>query len=175
MRFRRFLAILFVRLACCYVCFMSEAPTYLVVIDGTEESRVALRFASLRAGRVGARVLLLHVIRPPEFMPLGAVQDAIRAEAEEDGETLLAACADEADTLSGHRPDTRLLCGDPASTIFDFIRSEPNVRALVLATAAKGNPGPLITYFSGERVGQLPCVTIIVPGGLAQDRLAAIT
>lgn len=154
---------------------MSEAPTYLVIIDGTEESRIALRFASMRAGRVGAGVLLIHVMRPPEFMPLGAVQDAIRAEAEESGEALLSAHADEAEALSGNRPETRLLCGDPAPTICEFIKNEPNIRALVLATAAKGGPGPLITYFSGERVGQLPCVTILVPGGLPPERLQAIT
>ncbi|WP_416907521.1 MAG: universal stress protein [Polymorphobacter sp.] len=154
---------------------MSEAPTYLVVIDRSEESAVALRFAALRAGHVGARVLLLHVIRPPEFMPLGAVQDAIRAEAEEDGEALLASSADAAEALSGHRPETRLLCGEPGPAISEFIRAAPDVRALVLATAAKGNPGPLVNYFSGERVVQLPCVTILVPGGLQPERIQAIS
>lgn len=154
---------------------MTAAPVYLVIIDGTEESRVALRFASLRAGHVGARVLLLHVFRPPEFMPLGDVEAAIRAEAEEKGEALLTANADEAEVLSGVRPETRLLCGDPAPTICDFIRDAPDVRALVLATAPKGNPGPLIGYFSGERAGQLPCITIIVPGGLSPERLEALT
>jgi nucleotide-binding universal stress UspA family protein len=154
---------------------MTAAPTYLVVIDGTEESRVALRFAAMRAGRVGAGVMLLHVIRPPEFMPLGAVQDAIRAEAQELGERLLAQHADEAQRLSGQRPETRLLCGQPGPTIFDFICNEPGIRALVLATAEKGGPGPLVTYFASERVGQMPCVTIIVPGNLPEPRLESLT
>jgi nucleotide-binding universal stress UspA family protein len=154
---------------------MSKAPTYLVVIDRSEESAVALRFAALRAERVAARVLLLHVIRPPEFMPLGAVQDAIRAEAEEDGEALLAKSADEAEALSGQRPETKLLLGEPGPAICDFIRGEPDVRALVLATAAKGNPGPLVNYFSGERLGQLRCVMILVPGGLDAERVQAIS
>ncbi len=152
-----------------------ESATYLVVIDGTEECRVALRFAAMRASRVGARVLLIHVIPPPEFMPLGAVQAAMAAEAGEVGEALLAACADEAETLSGHRPEIRLLSGQPAATIFEFVRAEPGVRALVLATAAKGAPGPLISYFTGEKVGQLPCTTIIVPGGLDSERLQSLS
>lgn len=154
---------------------MTTAQTYLVIIDGTEESRVAMRFASLRAGHVGASLTLLHVIRTPEFMPIGAIQDAIRAEAEEDGEALLGAYADEAEALAGARPETRLLCGDPGPTIQAFIQGEQRIRALVLATAAKGSPGPLITYFSGERIGQLPCIIITVPGGLDQDRIAQIS
>jgi nucleotide-binding universal stress UspA family protein len=155
---------------------MSDAaPTYLVIIDGTEESRVALRFAAMRAGHVGGRVMLLHVMRPPEFMPLGGVQAAIAAEAETEGEALLASHADEAEALVGTRPEVRLRCGDPTGVITEFLASEPSVRALVLATAAKGAPGPLVTYFAGERAGQLPCVTIIVPGGLPPERLEMIT
>ena len=153
----------------------SAAPTYLVIIDGTEDSRVALRFAAMRAGQVQARVMLLHVMRPPEFMPLGGVQAAIAAEAEADGEALLAAHADEAEALVGVRPEVRLRCGDAATVIVEFLAGEPGVRALVLATAAKGAPGPLISHFTGERVGQLPCVTIIVPGGLPAERLEMLT
>ncbi|WP_188945824.1 universal stress protein, partial [Polymorphobacter multimanifer] len=85
---------------------MANAQTYLVIIDGTEESRVALRFAAQRASHVDASVTLLHVMREPEFMPLGAVQEAIRAEAAEEGEALLAAYADEAEALAGTRPQT---------------------------------------------------------------------
>ncbi|WP_439491413.1 universal stress protein [Blastomonas fulva] len=153
----------------------TAAPIYLVIIDGTDESRVALRFAAMRARHVDARVMLLHVMRPPEFMPLGGVQAAIAAEAEADGEALLSAHADEAESLSGVRPDVRLLCGEAAPVIAEFLAGEPGVRALVLATAAKGAPGPLISHFTGEKVGELPCVTIIVPGGLSADRLEMLT
>jgi nucleotide-binding universal stress UspA family protein len=154
---------------------MTIAPTYLVIIDGTEESRVALRFAAQRASHVGASVTLLHVMREPEFMPLGAVQAAMRAEAEEEGGKLLAAYADEAEDLAGTRPETQLLCGEPGPTIHGYVQNEARIRALVLATAVKGAPGPLIAYFSGERIGQLPCVIITVPGGLSSDRIVEIS
>jgi nucleotide-binding universal stress UspA family protein len=154
---------------------MDTAPTYLVIIDGTEESRVALRFASLRASHVQASVTLLHVIRPPEFMQWGGVQHAIAAEAETEAEALLASVADEAETISGMRPQTVLLKGDAAPTIFEHIRSDPGIRALVLGAAPKGAPGPLVSYFSGERAGQLPCVVIVVPGGLDSERLQSLT
>jgi len=150
-------------------------PAYLVIIDGTEESRVAMRFAAQRAGHVGARVMLLHVMRPAEFMPLGGVQAALAAEAEAEGEALLAAHADEAEALVGTRPDVMLRCGDTAPVIVEFLTSEPGVRALVLATAAKGAPGPLVSHFTGELAGQLPCVTIIVPGGLSAEDITRLS
>lgn len=154
---------------------MDIAPTYLVVIDQSAESRVALRFAALRAGHVGARVALVHVIPPPEFMQWGAVQEAMAAEARAEAEALLTAVADEAEDLGGARPLSIILDGDAAPVIFDHVRGDPTVRALVLGAASKGAPGPLISFFTGERAGQLPCVVIIVPGGLDPDRLESLT
>jgi nucleotide-binding universal stress UspA family protein len=154
---------------------MDTAPTYLVVIDQSAESRIALRFAALRAGHVGARVALVHVVRPPEFMQWGGVQDAMAAEARAEADALLAAVADEAEALAGSRPATIVLNGEAAPAIFDHVRSDPSVRALVLGAAPKGAPGPLVSYFAGERAGQLPCVVIIVPGGLDPERLESLT
>lgn len=154
---------------------MDTAPTYLVVIDQSPESRVALRFAALRAGHVGARVALVHVIRPPEFMQWGGVQEAMAAEARAEAEALLETVADEAEILSGARPTATVLHGDAAPAIFDHVRGDPTVRALVLGAAPRGAPGPLVSYFAGERAGQLPCVVIIVPGGLHPERLESLT
>lgn len=154
---------------------MDTAPTYLVVIDQSAESRVALRFAALRAGHVGARVALVHVIRPPEFMQWGAVQQAMAAEARAEADALLTAVADEAEALAGARPAATVLEGDPAPAIFDMVRADPTIRALVLGAAPKGAPGPLISFFTGERAGQLPCVVMLVPGALEAERLESLT
>ncbi len=154
---------------------METAPTYLVVIDESAESRVALRFAALRAGHVGARLALVYVIRPAEFMQWGGVQAAMAAEARAEAEALLASLADEALTLAGAKPAVLILEGEAAPVIFDHVRQDTTVRALVLGAASKGAPGPLISFFAGERAGQLPCVVIIVPGGLEAERLESLT
>jgi nucleotide-binding universal stress UspA family protein len=153
---------------------METAPTYLVVIDQSAESRVALRFAALRAAHVGARLALVNVVPPPEFMQWGGVQEAMAAEALADAEALLAAVADEAEGLGGSRPASIVLHGDAATAIRDHVRADASVRALVLGAAPKGAPGPLISFFT-EHAGQLPCVIIIVPGGLDTDRLESLT
>jgi nucleotide-binding universal stress UspA family protein len=154
---------------------MPSAEHYCVVIDTTPESRVALRFAALRASRVGARVRLLHVVAKPEFMQWGAVQEAMEAEALEEAEALLDGCADEAEALAGERPQSHILRGEGGPAILAYLLRQTDVRALVLAAAPKGAPGPLITFFSGERAGTLPCLIIIVPGGTDADRLASLT
>lgn len=159
----------------CSLSAMETAPNYLVVIDQSDESRVALRFAALRAGHVGARVTLVHVIAPAEFMQWGAVQEAMAAEAQEEATALLDSLADEAEALAGTRPATLILEGEAAPALLDHVRGDSTVRALVLGAASRGAPGPLISFFTGERAGQLPCVVMIVPGGLERERLESLT
>ncbi|QMW24394.1 universal stress protein [Sandaracinobacteroides saxicola] len=154
---------------------MSEAETYLVVIDSTPESRLALRYAALRASHVGAQVKLLHVIEPARFIQWGGVQAAMEAEAEEAAELLLGEIQNEVTTLTGKRPEAIIRRGKAAETVLAVVKEDDSIRALVLAAAAKGSPGPLIDFFSGEAAGSMPCLVMIVPGGIgreALDRLA---
>lgn len=149
--------------------------TYLVVVDGTDESRVALRWAALRAAHVSAHLILLHVLPPGEFMQWGGVQAAIEAEAEATGQALLDRVADEVAALTGARPGTVIGRGRPTDAVLDAIADDKSIHALVLAAAEKGAPGPLVSFFSGERAGTLPCLVMIVPGGLAETRLAEVS
>jgi nucleotide-binding universal stress UspA family protein len=154
---------------------MEAAPTYLVVVDSSAESRVAVRFAALRAAHVGANVTIVRVVRPPEFMQWGGVQEAMAAEALAESIALLDAEADEVEALAGARPKTIVLHGESAPVIFDHIRDDASIRALVLGAASKGVPGPLVSYFTGERAGHLPCIVILVPGGIDPERLQSLT
>jgi hypothetical protein len=47
----------------------------------------------------------------------------------------------------------------------EYLGEHHEVSALVLGAAADGNPGPLVTHFTSH-LGQLPCVLMIVPGGI---------
>lgn len=153
---------------------MDAAATYLVVIDDSPESRVAMRFAVLRAAHVGADVRLVSVVGPTEFMHFGSVQTMMAAEARAETQALLEVLASEADAMSGSRPGVVVLEGDSANAILAHVKDNPGVRALVLGTASRGSPGPLVSFFAGERAGTLPCILMLVPGGLDPDRLATI-
>jgi len=153
----------------------TPARSFLVVVDDTPESRVALRFAARRAARTGARVSLLHVVPPADFIQWGGVQDMMEAEAREKAEALLAEVAAQVVAEGSVPPSTAVRIGKPTEEILQALKDDAAVHALVLGAASKGAPGPLVAYFSGEAAGQLPCPVVIVPGGLdeeAIDRLA---
>ena len=54
--------------------------TYLVVVDDSAESRVALRFAARRAAKTGGLVEVLGIVEPQDFVQFGGVQAAIEEE-----------------------------------------------------------------------------------------------
>ena len=151
------------------------AETFLVVVDDTPECAKALRFAALRAQHTGARVALLHVLKPSQFLQWGGVQKDMEAEAEDNGRAVLAEKAAEVEALTGLRPGVRLARGRSAEAVMDVLRSDRSIRALVLAAAAKGKPGPLVEHFSGDAAGTLPCMVMIIPGGIADSELDRLT
>lgn len=153
---------------------MADVRTFLVVVDDTPESRVAMRYAALRAAHVDARVILLHTTPATEFMEWGGVQELIEAEAGAKAEALLASVADELMTLSGQRPGIIVRTGEATAAVLAVVAADPSIRALVLGAAPGGAPGPLISFFAGERAGALPCLVMIVPGGLDDARLAEL-
>lgn len=151
-----------------------DTPTYLVVVDDTPESRVALRYAALRAGHVGAQLTLLHVLPATEFMAFGGVQAAMEAEADDRAQALLAEVAEKCTALAGSRPSTIVRRGEAREAVLGEIAGDASIRALVLGAAVKGAPGPLVSFFAGERAGTLPCLVMIVPGGLDDARVDAL-
>lgn len=148
--------------------------SYLVVIDDTPEGRVALRWAALRASHVGARLTLLHTIPKTEFMAFGGVQATLEAEAIAAADTLLGGIAAQCEKWTGQRPGVVVRHGEQAAAVLETVAADTSIRALVLGAAVKGAPGPLVSYFAGERAGALPCLLMIVPGGLDEARLDAL-
>src|SRR5919202_1831556 len=57
-----------------------QKRTYLVVVDDSEEARVALRFAARGAAKTNGRVEVLGIVEPQEFVQFGGVQAAIEQE-----------------------------------------------------------------------------------------------
>ncbi|MGB3723866.1 MAG: universal stress protein, partial [Pacificimonas sp.] len=105
----------------------------------------------------------------------GSVQDMIAAEAQEAAEAALSRAADEVVALSGIRPSLVIRTGKAADETAAVLGENPQISALVLGAAPKGQPGTLVSYFSGERAGSLPVVVIIVPGSLGDRAIDALT
>lgn len=144
---------------------------YLVIIDATPESRIALRFAARRAVKTDGHLTLLHIIPPADFIQWGGVQHMMEAEAQEKAETLLTEVAEQVMAATGLRPSIDVRMGKPTEEVLKALGGDTTIHALVLGAAAKGAPGPLVAFFAGETAGQLPCPIVIVPGSLTDEAI----
>ena len=144
---------------------------YLVVIDDTLESLVALRFAARRAARTGGQVEILSVIPRQELVEWGGVQAAIEEEARLRAEAAVLQASGAIIEEAGVRPSILVREGEPVKVIGELLKENQEIAALVLGAAAEGGPGPLVSHFAGSVAGSLPCPLIIVPGTLSDEAL----
>ncbi len=144
---------------------------YLVVVDETPESGIALRFAARRAVKTGGGVEILSVVEPQEFIAFGGIQATIEEEARLHAEGLVAQAAGTIIEESGLRPAITVRQGEGPRIIRELIDANPDIAALVLGAAATGAPGPLIAHFAGTDAGALAVPVMIVPGSLSPEAI----
>ena len=147
---------------------------YLVVIGETSEARIALRYAARRAARTGGRVVILAVMEKQEFVQWGAVQAAMEEEARLRAEAMVLQASSAIAEEAGLRPAITVRQGEPAKAVADHLAERDGISALVLGAARDGSPGPLVAHFAGM-AGGLSCPLIIVPGGLSDEALDALS
>lgn len=143
---------------------------YLVVMDETPEAEVALRFAARRAVKTGGGVEILALVPTAEFVPWGGVQATIDEEAKQRAEGLCAAAAGTLVAESGLKPRITVRQGDHNKVIREVIAGNPEIAALVLAAAASGAPGPLVTSFASETTS-IGIPLMIIPGALSPEQI----
>ncbi len=148
---------------------------YLVIMDETDEARTALRFAARRAGRTGGQVHILAMVPRQEFVAFGGVQATIEEEARARAEVLATSAAGSVVSEGGAMPVIAVVQGEGIKVVTDYLAGHDEVAALVLGAAAHGPPGPLIAHFAGSGVGALPCPVYIIPGGLSDAGIDALS
>jgi hypothetical protein len=111
----------------------------------------------------------------PEFVQWGGVQATMEAEARDRAEALVMSAAGRIMGESGIRPRITIKLGDPVQAVRRMLEEEPDVAALVLGAAAKGNPGPLVTHFAGVDAGSLPCPVMVIPGSLDRESIERLS
>ncbi len=149
---------------------------FLVVVDETEEMKVALRFACLRARRTGGRVALLYVIEPAEFQHWMAVGDLMREEARSEGEQLLQRLAAQVNELVGTIPVLYVREGKVREELFKLLDEEPRISVLVLgANTGSRGPGPLVSALTGKMIGKLRVPITVVPGNLGDEDIDQVS
>jgi nucleotide-binding universal stress UspA family protein len=149
---------------------------FLVVVDESEEMRVALDYAARRAAHTGGRVALLYVIEPSDLQQWMAVETLMREERREEAEQLLQKLSAEVAEISGSLPIVYIREGRRRDELLALLDEEPSVSILVLAAGAgPEGPGPLVTALVGKMSGRMRVPVTIVPGNLTAEQLAACT
>ena len=151
-------------------------PKCLVIVDDSAEGDRAVYYASRWAVRSGGGVVMLRVIETEDQNQqwLG-VADIMRAEAEEAANAALDRAAGRANGIAAITPERVIREGDPTDQILDVIDKDVDISKLVLAASAgPEGPGPIISMMA-KMVGSFPVPVTIVPGGLTDEELDALS
>ena len=148
---------------------------FLLVVDESEELRVALKWACLRAKKTGARVGLLYVTEPADFQHWAAVEKVMQEERRQQAEERLQSLSEQVSEWAGAIPVLYVREGSVRDELLKLIDEEPCIKLLVLgASAGTEGPGPLVSSLAGKMVGRLHIPLTVVPGGLTEEDVDAI-
>jgi nucleotide-binding universal stress UspA family protein len=149
---------------------------FLVVIDGTSECKVALRYAARRALHTGGLVTLLTVIERPDIQEWAAVEQTMREEARAEAERLLHEHAKVVNDITGAMPEFVIREGTVVNELVSFIKEDGAVSILILgAGSGKEGPGPLVARVAGPVAGHYPIPVTVVPVALTDAQVDALT
>jgi len=151
-------------------------PKYLVVIDDTPECDRAVYYASRRAARNEAGLVMLRVIEPFDRNQqwLG-VAEVMQAEAQEEANSMLDRVSGRVNGVAGITPERAVREGDSVQQIIDLIEEDQDIATLVLAAGSgKEGPGPLVTGL-GKTIGSFAIPVTIVPGNLTDEELDSLS
>lgn len=153
-----------------------DERVFMVVVDNTEEMRVALRFASLRAKATDGRVALFTSIEPSDFGHWQAVEERMQDELREEAEARMEKYADDVAVISGKVPIIYIRYGTARDQLLAQIQENPQISVLVLAAGTgKKGPGPLISHLTGKEYSRVDIPITIVPGSFTDEDIDAVT
>ena len=154
----------------------AQSRVFLVVVDETEEYRLAVHYAARRASHTGGKLALLYVIEPAELQHWLAIEELARAERREAAEELLRTLCEDIAPVAGSTPIVYIREGRRRDELLALIGEDPTISILVLAagTGAEG-PGPLVSHLTGKAAARLRIPITIVPGGLSIEEVDALS
>lgn len=145
---------------------------FLVCVNKSEESLVALRFACIKAKKRGGLVDIVHVMEPADIQPLFGVADRMREERRDEAEALMKRMAGMAYEISGIAVGLVLREGQIGDEIIAAAIEDNDANILVLGVAPQSsNRGKLISWLAGHLGDQLLIPLLLVPGNLTDQQI----
>jgi nucleotide-binding universal stress UspA family protein len=151
-------------------------PKILIVVDDTPECDRAIYYASRRAARIGAGLVMLKTVDVSDQNQqwLG-VADVMRQEAEDEAARALDAASMRASAVATVQTERLVRLGDPVTCIRSLIDEDEDISILVLAAGTDmDGPGPLVSQL-GRAAGSFPVPIAVVPGMLTDEELDGLS
>lgn len=158
--------------------YMAPARKFLVIADGSEESRTAAYFAARRARNTGASVAVLAVADTQGgFEHWLGVSETMRAEAMQQAEADLESLAEDVEGVTEVRPEVILKEGDLLAELRGLVERDEEIAILVLGASEGAEPGILVSALARGKglFGERRIPVTVVPGGLSKDQLKVLT
>ena len=150
---------------------MKHRSKFLVIVDDSEELRVAVRFASIRAANTKGGIILLKIIEHSDPQHWQSVEEIILQEARDEAQERLKKWSKVINDLSGITPVLCIKEGIASEKIIEMLEEDDAVRFLVLAASSGDQPGPLVSLLAGQKSGKLPVPIVIVPQDLSDEAI----
>ena len=149
---------------------------FFVCVDSSEECKVALKFACMRAKNSGGEVVLLYVIEPNDLQHLVGVEQLMKREATEEAEDVLRELIENVLKDFDLKVKSVVSYGDKYNQIIDLINMDKTISILVLGEAPEGaGTNYLVNKFSTGLTKSINIPLTIVPGNLTDEELEKIT
>lgn len=145
---------------------------YLVCVDDTDVSRMALRFACFKGKKRGILIDILHVTEKQDLQALGSVAEKMAQEQREHAEQLMQELAQEAYECAGITPSLWIKEGDPSDEILDLAISDPDINMLVLGVNPGSKSGNRVINWVTSKAGEKLLVPVmLVPATLTDQQM----
>lgn len=146
-------------------------------VDGSADSRAALKVAAELANRLGTRLVLAHVAEPAYIpyagaAPFGGMAGSMAAREEIDTEKQAAKRLLEHVAVDAGLPDAeqKVAIGSPSEALAD-LADEENAELIVVGSRGRGAfKAAFLGSVSNSLVGVARCPVLIVPHGAAAGR-----
>ena len=148
---------------------------FLVCVDGSPPSKVAVHYACRRAKNTGGRVALLHVIQPADFRHWSGVEDLMQGERWEEAEKLLQDLAADVNAWAGVMPELLVREGRIGDEILNLISEDASIDLLCVGSNPSEGRGKLVSFLAGHLAGRLTIPLVVIPGTLADEQIVNIT
>ncbi len=148
---------------------------FLVCVDASPPSKVAVHYACRRAKNTNGRVALLHVVQPVDFRQWSGVEEMMREEQREGAEVLLNELALDVNAWAGLMPELMVREGRIGDEILGAVDDDPSIDLLCVGSNPEEGKGKLVSWLAGHLAGRLTIPLVIIPGTLSDEKIINIT